>query len=169
MTATMRIRVRVSGLTCPRPARHDAAMNESPIHASCVAIEGHGVLLLGPSGAGKSDLTLRLIDRGAALISDDYCEMQLHDGRLTASAPPLLRGLIEVRGVGILPCRNLQSAPVILAVRLCPTPERMPAKDAMIAIAGQSLPVIEVNPMAASAPIIVEWALRHHLFGDANH
>ncbi|HEY9548366.1 MAG TPA: serine kinase, partial [Kiloniellaceae bacterium] len=29
------------------------------------------VLLRGPSGAGKSDLALRLIDRGALLVSDD--------------------------------------------------------------------------------------------------
>ena len=41
------------------------------LHATAIAINGAGVLLLGPSGSGKSDLALRLIDRGAVLISDD--------------------------------------------------------------------------------------------------
>ena len=41
------------------------------LHATCVAIGGRGLLLLGPSGSGKSDLALRLIDRGAMLVSDD--------------------------------------------------------------------------------------------------
>ena len=45
--------------------------DETNIHASCVAMGGHGVLLLGASGAGKSDLALRLIDEGAQLVADD--------------------------------------------------------------------------------------------------
>ena len=40
-------------------------MAEVNIHATCVAVGPHGVLLLGKSGAGKSDLALRLIDGGA--------------------------------------------------------------------------------------------------------
>ncbi|MFN3389305.1 MAG: HPr kinase/phosphorylase, partial [Allosphingosinicella sp.] len=42
------------------------------VHASCVAIGGRAVLIAGRSGSGKSDLALRLIDRGARLVSDDY-------------------------------------------------------------------------------------------------
>ncbi|HJN03832.1 MAG TPA: serine/threonine protein kinase, partial [Alphaproteobacteria bacterium] len=30
------------------------------VHATCVVIDGRGILLRGPSGAGKSDLALRL-------------------------------------------------------------------------------------------------------------
>ena len=48
------------------------AAGSTTIHATCVAIRGRAVLITGPSGAGKSDLALRLIDRGAVLVRDDY-------------------------------------------------------------------------------------------------
>ena len=54
------------------------------IHASTIAIGGHAVLIEGPSGAGKSDLALRLIDRGAVLVSDDYTVLSASRGRLLA-------------------------------------------------------------------------------------
>jgi serine kinase of HPr protein (carbohydrate metabolism regulator) len=41
------------------------------VHGTAISIGGHGVLIMGESGSGKSDLALRLIDRGAILISDD--------------------------------------------------------------------------------------------------
>ena len=48
------------------------SLSSETVHASCVAIDGRAVLIGGRSGTGKSDLALRLIDRGAALVSDDY-------------------------------------------------------------------------------------------------
>ncbi|MBM3488544.1 MAG: hypothetical protein FJX67_18250, partial [Alphaproteobacteria bacterium] len=41
------------------------------LHATCIAVDGIGVLVRGASGAGKSDLALRLIDAGARLVADD--------------------------------------------------------------------------------------------------
>src|SRR3546814_9666093 len=57
--------------------RHDegfdmTTISSETLHASCVAIGGRAVLIEGPSGSGKSDLALRLIDRGAKLVADDY-------------------------------------------------------------------------------------------------
>ena len=72
------------------------------IHATCVDIEGAGVLLLGPSASGKSDLALRLMDGGARLVADDRVDLALEDGRLVASAPKDIASRIEVRGLGIL-------------------------------------------------------------------
>jgi serine kinase of HPr protein (carbohydrate metabolism regulator) len=46
-------------------------LSSEMLHATSVAIDGHVVLIQGVSGIGKSDLALRLIDRGAVLISDD--------------------------------------------------------------------------------------------------
>jgi hypothetical protein len=60
------------------------------------------VLIGGRSGAGKSDLALRLIDRGASLVSDDYTELRRVGGRVLARAPAEIAGKIEVRGLGIL-------------------------------------------------------------------
>jgi ABC-type lipoprotein export system ATPase subunit len=51
-------------------------LSSETLHASCVAIAGRAVLIEGPSGSGKSDLALRLIDRGATLVSDDSTVMQ---------------------------------------------------------------------------------------------
>ena len=39
----------------------------SLVHASCVAVDGKGLLILGPSGAGKSALALALIAMGAPI------------------------------------------------------------------------------------------------------
>lgn len=45
----------------------------APVHASCVALAGRGLLLCGPSGAGKSTLALACARRGWTFISDDAC------------------------------------------------------------------------------------------------
>ena len=70
--------------------------------ASCVAIGGRAVLIEGPPGSGKSSLALALIDRGAVLVGDDGVALAARDGRLFASPPPNIAGLLEVRNVGLL-------------------------------------------------------------------
>jgi serine kinase of HPr protein (carbohydrate metabolism regulator) len=134
------------------------------IHASTVAIDGHAVLLEGPSGAGKSDLALRLIDRGAVLVSDDYTLLNRSDGLLLASAPATIAGQIEVRGVGILPLSHAGPISVAMIVRLARDVERLPEPVTRL-IAGVSIPEIAIDPREHSAPIKVELALRHLLDG----
>ncbi|WP_040850329.1 HPr kinase/phosphorylase, partial [Nitrospirillum viridazoti] len=75
------------------------------VHATCVSVGGAGVLLRGASGSGKSDLALRLVDAGALLVADDQVALAADPTAtlLTATAPERLAGLIEVRGLGILP------------------------------------------------------------------
>lgn len=129
------------------------------IHATTVAIGGRAVLLIGPSGSGKSDLALRLIDRGAMLVSDDYTDLDGAGDALIARPPATIAGRIEVRGVGIVDLPHLDRAPVSLAVRLDARVERMP-ETATCTLAERVVPAIAVNPFEASAPIKIELAMR---------
>lgn len=128
------------------------------LHATTVAIGGWGVIITGRSGAGKSDLALRLIDRGAELVSDDYTVLTASDGVLTAAAPATIAGRMEVRGIGIVDWPYRIVAPVVMTVALGDEDERMPDPQ-MIEIAGVTLPQVVIDPRWPSAPIKVEWAL----------
>jgi serine kinase of HPr protein (carbohydrate metabolism regulator) len=140
----------------------DAPPSET-LHVSTVAIDGHAVLLEGPSGSGKSDLALRLIDRGAVLISDDYTILTARGGALIAHAPHTIAGKIEVYGMGILPMSHVDAVPVSLLVRLEDVVARMPEREPQRVIAGVAIPQIALIPREPSAPIKVELALRREL------
>ncbi|MBY9062099.1 aldolase [Sphingomonas yunnanensis] len=128
------------------------------LHATAVALGGRAVLLTGPSGAGKSDLALRLIDRGAELVADDYT-MLVHDGAdLVAGSPATIAGRMEVRGLGIVDRPYRLVAPIALVVALGEEGERMP-EPRWIELVGVALPEIVIDPRWPSAPIKVEWAL----------
>lgn len=86
------------------------------LHATCVAVEGRGVLICGPSGAGKSALGVQLMALGARLVADDQVALSRRDGALWAACPPAIRGMIEARGVGLLNADPLDGAEVVLAV-----------------------------------------------------
>lgn len=137
----------------------DAIPPPDTMHASCVAIGGRGVLLAGRSGSGKSDLALRLIDRGARLVSDDYTVLRRDGRELLASAPPTIAGQIEVRGIGIVAVEQAAETKIALLVELDREPERMPPQDAMRTIAGIDVPVVTLPAREASAPLKVELAL----------
>ena len=131
------------------------------LHVSCVARDGRAILISGRSGSGKSDLALRLIDRGAMLVSDDYTIVRCVRGRLLAAAPPNIEGRIEVRGVGILQFETVSDVPVALFVDLERDVERLPSSRETMTIAGVEVPLIAANALEASAPVKVEAALRH--------
>ncbi len=76
--------------------------NTAWIHATCVAVEDRGILILGPSGVGKSDLALQLMALGAQLVSDDRVALDMKDDQVLADTVPPIYGLIEARGVGLL-------------------------------------------------------------------
>lgn len=88
------------------------------LRGTCIAVEGSGVLLRGPSGCGKSDLALRLIEAGARLVADDYTDVVEAGGRIFAMPPSELRGLLEVRGIGIVRLRPASSAPLVASIDL---------------------------------------------------
>jgi serine kinase of HPr protein (carbohydrate metabolism regulator) len=136
------------------------------VHATCIRIggagrrfgapAGAGVLLLGKSGAGKSDLALRLIGLGAQLVADDRTELDVVRGRLMASAPRPIAGLLEVRGVGIVKVAQAPRVTIALAVELAKNPPRMPDDRAYrppLKLALRAWPrLIALDPFEASAP-----------------
>jgi serine kinase of HPr protein (carbohydrate metabolism regulator) len=140
------------------------ASTSPQLHATAVAIDGpsglSGILLLGPSGAGKSDLALRLIDRGARLIADDRVDLITREDHIVLSAPAPIKGLLEVRGLGILRFAHV-SARLALAIELVgpDAVDRLPEPDADL-FAGHKVPLVRLAPFEASAPIKVELALR---------
>lgn len=137
-----------------------ALLSSEMLHASTVEIGGRAVLIEGRSGSGKSDLALRLIDRGARLVSDDYTLVKREKGGLLATAAPNIAGKIEVRGLGIIELGNVEDVPVGLVVTLGEDVERIPAADVTRKIAGVAVPVVTLKGLEASAPVKVELALR---------
>jgi serine kinase of HPr protein (carbohydrate metabolism regulator) len=133
-------------------------LSSETIHASCVAIGGRAVLLAGRSGVGKSDLALRLIDRGAVLISDDYTQLLRRQGKLRATPPANIAGKIEVRGIGIVEMAHVADVEVALLIDLDAPLVRMPER-ATRRLAGIEIPTSALAPLEASAPIKVERLL----------
>ena len=129
------------------------------LHATTVAIDGQAVVIEGRSGAGKSDLALRLIDRGAVLVSDDRTTLVRDGARLIARAPAQMAGRIEVRGLGIVSVPHVGDVPVALVVRAAEEDQRMPERRVR-RIAGLPVREVTLDPFRASAPLKVEWALR---------
>lgn len=143
------------------------------VDGTCVGLAAadgkrRGVLLRGPPGAGKSDLALRLIDRGAMLVADDRVELHPAQGRLTASSPAPIAGLIEVRGLGLVKVPVAERVPLALAVDLVPQDavERMP-DPATADVAGLEIALIRLCPFEPSVAIKVELALMRALSGAA--
>jgi serine kinase of HPr protein (carbohydrate metabolism regulator) len=134
-------------------------LSSETIHASTVAAEGRAVLISGPSGSGKSDLTLRLLDRGFTLISDDQTIVKREAERLIASAPPNIKGKLEIRGIGIVDMETVESAPIALYVELTSEIVRLPDDRRERPVLGVNLPLISIDAQTASAASKVSLAL----------
>ncbi|UFN49006.1 hypothetical protein LPC08_23920 [Roseomonas sp. OT10] len=137
-------------------------------HGSCAARDGRGVLLLGLPGAGKSDLLLRLLDRGWRLVADDQVLLSRRGAAMWAEPPQALRGMLEVRGLGILEGLEWE-APVPLglavecvgreAVPRLPQPRAWTPPGEAAGGVATGLPLLALHPFGASAPRRLELAL----------
>jgi len=119
------------------------------IHATAVVYNGRGVLIRGPSGSGKSALALALITRArdigafGALVGDDRVWAQATGGRLVTSGSPLLAGLIERRGVGLMSAPQEPAAVIELVVEFCvrgASLRRLPDEPDVAMVEGVRLP-----------------------------
>jgi HPr kinase/phosphorylase len=132
------------------------------IHATTVSLDGQAVVLRGPSGSGKSGLALRLIENGI-LIADDQTRLDRRGNQLFASAPPTIKGLLEVRGLGLVKVPTVDEAPVGLVVDLMDIRhiERMPLPhDLETEILNLTLPRLALDPAKPGATARIRLALR---------
>jgi serine kinase of HPr protein (carbohydrate metabolism regulator) len=136
------------------------------LHAGLIARfdppQWRGVLIEGPSGAGKSDLALRLLDSGWALVADDRTLIWTSAGRLFGRSPDALKGLIEARGVGVLPASTRPFAEIDLIARCVRADEVERFPDAVSETwLGCDTPRINLTPFEPSAPAKLNRALTH--------
>ncbi len=134
---------------------HDFAPSVT-LHGCMVDMRGVGILILGKSGSGKSETAIGLIERGASLVADDVVRVKFVGGELTASAPDLSRGYMEIRGIGIVNVANLYGLASIrpdkrldLVVTLKPHADlnevdRLGMQNKTYELLGQHVPHVEI-------------------------
>lgn len=126
------------------------------LHATAVAVENRGLLIVGASGSGKSSLALELIALGATLIADDkVIVIPNPEGAVWASAPDTTQGLIEARGVGLL-ATPFEGAFLSAVVDLDQVEEDRLPERRETQIAGVSMPLLYrvVSPAFASILLV---------------
>ena len=129
---------RMSGKTLLDIQHQDKAI----LHATCVAVEGQGALILGQSGSGKSALALQMMAHGATLVADDRVALSMVGDTAMADAAPNLRGLIEARGIGLLRAHTAGTTPIRYVVDLDQNePARLPDPDKTLVLK-QSVPLL---------------------------
>lgn len=133
-----------------------AALN---IHATAIVINRTGLIFAGPSGWGKSMLAFACITEAkriglpASLVADDQVFLSKRDGAIIAECPPSIRGLIELRGTGIVQCDSVSTAPMHYAVLpgRASGETRLPPDNEVAQLAeGFSLPAVR---LLASTPV----------------
>jgi len=129
------------------------------LHGTAVLLRGAGfepgaVLLRGLSGAGKSDLAFRLIETGGQLISDDQVELERRREKIFAGSVDAIKGLLEVRGVGLLRNDVAPQSPLRLVVDLVRREDvpRLPEAET-VEILEVQVPRIRLHAFDASTPL----------------
>lgn len=118
-------------------------------HGTALVVGDRGILVEGASGSGKTTLALTLLAAAAgagrfcALVADDQVFLEAAGGRLLATAPPTIAGLVELWGAGPKPIRHQERAVIDLVVRLVEA-EQAPryAEAERTELQGCSVPVL---------------------------
>ena len=137
---------------------------DQPVHGTCVAIDGRGVLIRGPSGSGTTVLGLELVRRAraggliAGLVADDRTLVEIVEHSLVANCPAPILGKVEIRGFGIVDAGDLGAGPVrlVLVADLvaAEAAERF-GRDLTAELSGLAIPALRLpagpSPSAAGA------------------
>jgi serine kinase of HPr protein (carbohydrate metabolism regulator) len=103
-----------------------------------------------------------MVPVSARLVADDQIQVERRDGELYLKAPEPIRGLLEVRGLGILnvPLVEEEAQLTLVVDLVAPTlVERLPDPPACDTLLGVSVPVLKIAPFTASAPLKLLLAL----------
>lgn len=134
-------------------------------HATAVLLGSHALLIRGPSGSGKSRLAWSLLDaadredlRFARLVADDRVALSAVNGRLIASVPKTIEGMIELRGSGIrhVPFERYAVAGMVVDLAAADA-ERVPAPTALrTTILGVTMPRLPVAEGSDPLPAVLK-------------
>lgn len=125
------------------------------IHAAGVVVDGAGVLLPASSGSGKTTLCARLLQRGAAYLSDDSVALT-PDCRLLGYAKPLgfkpgtwerFAAVVDLADLAVDPGQTVWHVP--------------PARLGASTVAESNLALVAQPRFVADAPLRIEAVPRH--------
>tara|TARA_B100002051_G_scaffold208872_1_gene200247 strand:+ start:162 stop:593 length:432 start_codon:yes stop_codon:yes gene_type:complete len=132
------------------------------MHASCVDVNGSGVLIVGRSGSGKSSLAINLLALGSKLVADDRCELIRKKNGFRISKPASLPKSIEIRGVGLVSVPMVNETSLDWVVNMDEVEkERMP-NPRFTEIGGFRVPTVfgkEMDGLASRIYVLVSNAL----------
>lgn len=133
--------------------------SEVNIHATSIAVGTMGILFTGPSGAGKSTLAFACLteawrhDVPAALVADDRVLVSCTDGQLVARCPESIRGLLELRGSGIVKLHTVETVVLNVAIQVVSLhdADRLPPENERLVLSDLgSLPMIRLSSAVVS-------------------
>ena len=132
------------------------------MHASCVDVNGSGVLIVGRSGSGKSSLAINLLALGSKLVADDQCELVRKNNSFRISKPASLPKSIEIRGVGLVSVPMVNETSLDWVVNMDEVEkERMPTPQ-FTEIGGFRVPTVfgkDMDDLASRIYVLVSNAL----------
>ena len=140
-------------------------MAELILHATTVGVAGCACMIIGRAGAGKSSLAFGMMALGAGLVADDRTALNVMDGKLIASCPPAIQGMIEARGIGILASPMIAPCPVALIVDLDQVETTRLPPHRQSVIAGVAVPLVH-GQATPHFPAILLHYLRHGRASD---
>lgn len=135
------------------------------VYGNCIDFDGNGIIILGKSSMGKSDLTYRLIENhGANLVSDDHIIIEKEENNLIAKTVENIKGLIEIRNIGIIKISHIEKTKIKLIIELEKQEnlERMP-EDEFLEIDGIKIKKIKLDAFEQSTELKIITALKIEL------
>ncbi len=126
------------------------------VHASCVALDGRGLLITGDAGSGKSGLALQLMALGSLLVADDRVELKMSGNKATAQSPENIRGVIEARGLGLLRADTVGSVALAYVVDLNRTETARLPDPVDVKLLRQTVPLLHAADIPHFAASLIQ-------------